>query len=273
MRNLLQRSATGGLFVVLVYGSLFAGSVTFLIFYLALLLTGLLEFYSHLENEGLHIQKFAGLAASVILFFFLFGYASGIISVKWLPVLIVLPPVMMIMELYRKNEKPFASLAGTLYGIIYISVPFSLLNLLVFPDNSNNNHYEPGILAGLLILIMLYDTVAFLVGVTIGRHRIFASVSPKKSWEGTIGGALVVLTASFYMNMIFPLPGKIHWLVTGIIVVVFGLYGDLVESLFKRSLGIKDSGKLLPGHGGVLDRTDAWFLVIPVVWVYFNFIF
>lgn len=273
MRNLLQRSATGGLFVILVYGSLFAGSATFLIFYLALLIMGLLEFYRHLENEGLHIQKFTGLSASVLLFLFLFGYASGIISVKWLAILIIFPPVMMIRELYRKNEKPFTDLAATCFGIIYISVPVSLMNLLVFPGNSYNHQYEPGILAGILILIMLNDTFAFLVGVTLGRHRLFASVSPKKSWEGTAGGALIVLIASFFMNMLFPLPGEIHWLVTGMIVVVFGVYGDLVESLFKRSLGIKDSGKLLPGHGGVLDRADAWFFVIPVVWVYFNFIF
>ncbi len=271
MKNLFQRSVTGALFVILVYGTLFAGSITFLVFYLALSILSLLEFYKHKENEGFRVQKFTALFASIILFVFLHGYASGSLPLRWLSLLMLFPPVMMIKELYRQDKKCFDNLAVTFYGIIYIAVPFSLLNFLVFPGAPHST-YTPAVLAGVLILIMVNDTAAYLIGVPLGRHRLFKSVSPKKSWEGTIGGGIVVIFAALFMNPVFPLLGRAEWLGTAIIVVVFGVYGDLVESLFKRKLGIKDTGKILPGHGGVLDRVDAWLFVIPVIWVYFNFI-
>lgn len=183
------------------------------------------------------------------------------------------PPFIMIRELYRKDERAFDNLAATFYGILYIAIPISILNLIVFFGDTVNIRYEPQIVIGIFILIMINDTVAFLAGVTFGRKRLFESVSPKKSWEGTVAGGVVVMASSFFMSRIFPLLDTNNWLVVGVIVLVFGVYGDLVESLFKRRLGIKDSGKLLPGHGGILDRVDSWFFVIPVVWVYFNFIF
>jgi phosphatidate cytidylyltransferase len=271
LKNLFQRSVTGALFVILVYGTLFAGSITFLVFFLALSILSLLEFYSHKEKEGFRVQKVTAIFASIILFVLLHGYSSGNIPLRWLSLLTLFPPVMMIRELYRQNEKCFDNLAVTFLGIIYIAVPFSLLNFLVFPDVAHHT-YTPDLLAGVFILIMVNDTAAYLIGVPLGRHRLFKSVSPKKSWEGTIGGGVVVIFAAFFMNLIFPLLGRAEWLGTGVIVAVFGVYGDLVESLFKRRLGIKDTGKILPGHGGILDRVDAWLFVIPVIWVYSNFI-
>ncbi len=273
MKNLLQRIVTGGFFGIIIYGSLFAGTVTFFIVYLSIMVLALHEFYSHKSSAGLRVQKYTGLLASALLFAGVYGYASGHISLKWLSLLLLIPPLMMIRELYRKDEKTFDSLAATFYGIIYIAVPLSLLSLLVYPDGSAGGLYEPGLLAGVFILIMLNDSVAFLVGVPFGRRRLFKSVSPKKSWEGTVGGGLSVIIAAFFINRLFPVLGTTEWIVVAFITVVFGIYGDLVESLLKRRLGIKDSGKLLPGHGGVLDRLDAWFFVIPVVWVYLNFIF
>jgi phosphatidate cytidylyltransferase len=157
--------------------------------------------------------------------------------------------------------------------MVYVSVPLILLNFLVFPDNTAESGYYPGLLAGVFILIMINDTAAYLVGVPFGRHRLFKRVSPKKSWEGFAGGAVFVVTASLVMNRIFPVPDVTGWFLIGLIVSVFGVYGDLVESLFKRSLDIKDSGSILPGHGGVLDRIDAWLFVIPLVWILINFIY
>jgi phosphatidate cytidylyltransferase len=270
LKNFFKRTVTGGIFVILVYGTLFAGSSTFFAFYIALLVITLLEFYGHKENEGLRVQKYAALAASVVLFAFLHGYASGRIPLKWLSLLILFPPLMMIRELYKQDARAFDNLAATFYGIIYISVPFSLLNFLVFPAGTG---YYPGLLGGILILLMINDTGAFLIGVPFGRKRLFESVSPKKSWEGTAGGGVLVIAAAFFMNRLFPLLGTAEWLCAGVIVVVSGIYGDLVESQLKRQLGIKDSGNLLPGHGGMLDRVDAWLFAVPVVWVYFNFIF
>ena len=257
----------------MVFGALLWSSISFFVFYLVLLVLALLEFYRHKENEGIRIQKYAALCASIILFSLLFGYASGNISPKWLSLLLLFPPFMMIRELYRKDERSFDNLAATFYGIIYTVVPISLLNLIVFPGDISGSPYNPGIVIGIFILIMINDTVAYLVGVPFGNNRLFKSVSPKKSWEGTLGGGAAVIAAALFMTRLFPLLDRTNWLVVGVIVIVFGVYGDLVESLFKRRLGIKDSGKLLPGHGGVLDRIDAWLFVIPASWVYFNFIF
>ncbi len=254
-------------------GSLFAGSIAFFVFYLLLLVIALLEFYRLLEDNGLIVHKFTALFASILLFVLLFGYSSGQISSRWLGLMILFPPFMMITELYRKKGNPFNNLSGTFFGIIYVALPLCLLSIIVFPGEVVNNHFYPGILAGIFILIMVNDTAAFLIGVPFGRHRLFKRVSPKKSWEGTIGGGIVVLIAAFFMSELFPLPERAHWLVLGFLVLVFGTYGDLAESQFKRGLGIKDSGKILPGHGGVLDRIDAWFFVIPAVLVYLNFIF
>ncbi len=272
MSNFLQRTFTGGLFGVLVYGSLFAGSFAFFVFYVALLILSLLEFYKLTGNKGVHVQKYFAVFASVVMFIILFGYSSGYFPLRWMSLMIVFPVAMMIFELYRKKEKPFDNLVWTFYGIVYIALPLSLLNLLVFPGESAAYRYSPGIVAGVFILIMVSDTVAYLIGVPLGRTRLFERVSPNKSWEGTVGGTLVVLAAAWFMTRLFPVLGINEWLGIAVIVAVFGVYGDLVESQFKRELGIKDSGSLLPGHGGVLDRIDAWFFVIPAVWVFLNFI-
>jgi len=117
---------------------------------------------------------------------------------------------------------------------------------------------------------MMYDTVAYLTGVPMGRHRLFERISPKKSWEGTIAGGITVIIGALLINRLFPVLDRTFWVVIALIVMVFGTFGDLTESLLKRSLGVKDSGKLLPGHGGVLDRLDAWFFVIPVALVYLS---
>lgn len=268
MSKMFQRVVTGAVFGILVFGSLFAGSIAFLIFYITLLILAFLEFYRLTGNDRNEVQKYSAVAVSVILFIMLFGYSSGHIPIKWLAAVILFPPVMMITELYRKKEKPFANLAWTFYGIIYVAVPFSLMSQLVYPEKTGCYCYDPGILAGLFIMIMLNDTVAYLVGVSLGRHRLFKSVSPKKSWEGFIGGVLAVMTLSVFMNELFPVLDVVQWIVIALIVVVFGTLGDLAESLLKRGLGIKDSGSLLPGHGGVLDRIDAWLFVVPAVWVY-----
>ncbi len=271
MKNLFQRTVTGGLFGIMVYGTLFAGKLTFFIFYLVLMVFALLEFYSHKDNTGLRVQKFVSLAASVMLFAFAFGYASGALSPKWFSLLLLFPPFMMIRELYRRDENSFAGLAAAFYGVIYIAVPLSLMNFLVFPGRIYDGYY-PGLLAGILILIMVNDTAGYLVGVPFGRNRLFESISPKKSWEGTVGGVVCVIVAGFFMNHLFPLLSRIDWIMVAAAAAVFGIYGDLAESQLKRRLGIKDSGRLLPGHGGILDRIDAWLFVIPAVWVYINFI-
>jgi phosphatidate cytidylyltransferase len=270
--NFLKRALTGGLFGTLVFGTIFIGATAFLIFYLIIMIIALLEFYRLAGNNGLKIQKYTAIIFSIAIFFLFHGYSAGHIPVQQLSLIFLFPLVFMIKELYRKSERPFDNLVWTLFGHIYIVLPLSMLNFLVFPGEIAGYKYNPYLLAGILVLIMVNDTAAYLVGVPLGRHRLFKKVSPKKSWEGTIGGALAVLAAALFINRFVPLLETMNWLIIGSIVLVSGVYGDLVESLYKRGQGVKDSGSLLPGHGGILDRIDAWLFVIPAVWVYLNFI-
>lgn len=273
MKNIVQRTITGGLFGILVFGSLFAGSIWFFSFYLILLVLALFEFFRLLEETGIAAQKYTAIIVSVLLFTLFFGYSSGFASPELLFLILLIPPLIMIFGLYRQDGGSFGSILWTFLGIIYVALPLSLLSLLVFPFWKSGYLYEPGVAAGVFIMIMLNDTVAYLVGVPLGRHRLFERVSPKKSWEGTIGGGIAVLAGSLFMSDLFPVLERINWIALAAIVVVFGTYGDLVESLLKRVAGIKDSGTLLPGHGGILDRVDAWFFVVPAVLVYLSLTF
>ena len=127
---------------------------------------------------------------------------------------------------------------------------------------------RPGSCWGIFVLIWINDITAYLVGITIGRHRLFERISPKKSWEGTLGGTLFTLTAAVWMDNLTHALSQRHWLVLAVIVSVFGVLGDLFESMFKRKADLKDSGKIIPGHGGILDRLDSMLFVAPVAFAY-----
>jgi phosphatidate cytidylyltransferase len=154
-------------------------------------------------------------------------------------------------------------------GIIYIAVPITLLHEVAYfsPYKFDEYyHYEP--LMAYFFVLWANDTGAYLVGSKIGKHKLFPRISPKKAWEGTLGGAVLALVVSYLNSLFFPLYAWWLWMSMGAIIVLFGSWGDLVESLFKRSLNIKDSGKLLPGHGGVLDRFDGIFISAPMVYFF-----
>jgi phosphatidate cytidylyltransferase len=175
-------------------------------------------------------------------------------------------------ELYRNKtlEMPFRNIAYTTIGVIYISVPFALLNFFVYPKELGYT-YEPNILLSLLFFIWASDSGAYLIGSKFGKHRLFERISPKKSWEGFFGGlgaAILVaaILAQFWEQYsFFPLA------IIAAITVIAGTFGDLIESMLKRSLGVKDSGNFMPGHGGLLDRFDSILIAIPMV--YFILVF
>jgi phosphatidate cytidylyltransferase len=180
--------------------------------------------------------------------------------------------LMFIAELYRKTDNPGANLAFTLLGFFYIAIPMGLSGYLVYPGFNGSKGFYPWILFGVTLTIWIFDSGAYIVGTSRGKHRLFERISPKKSWEGVIGGGVAALLAGTLNGWLFPVLELKSWLVISMIVIIFGTFGDLVESMLKRSLHLKDSGSFLPGHGGFLDRFDSYLFVVPVVafWLLFS---
>ena len=177
---------------------------------------------------------------------------------------------LMITELYLKKENPIGNWAYAMLSQLYVALPFALLNVLAFQNSPETSSvtYNPILPLSIFVFIWLSDTGAYCVGSLIGKHRLFERISPKKSWEGSIGGAVFSIASSFVFARFFPFMSMWQWAGLAVIVVIFGTWGDLTESLMKRQLGIKDSGNILPGHGGMLDRFDSALMAIPAAVVY-----
>jgi phosphatidate cytidylyltransferase len=167
-------------------------------------------------------------------------------------------------ELFMASEKPFVNLAFLMLGVFYIGIPFGLLNFVAI----HQGVYLPNIVMGLLLLIWANDSGAYIVGSRLGKHLLLPRISPKKTWEGTLGGLLFTLVTAFILHLYFLELRLVDWLVLAGIIAVFGSIGDLVESMLKRSLSVKDSGKILPGHGGMLDRFDGLIFSLPYATAY-----
>lgn len=174
--------------------------------------------------------------------------------------------LLLIIELFLKAEFPFNNIALIVFSLFYLALPFSLLTQ--FATSSIYKIFTPNIVAGMLFLTWANDSFAYLIGSKIGKNPFFLRISPKKTWEGTIGGAVCCMLTAGIIAQFFTQLSLWDWLVVGAIVAVFGTIGDLVESLLKRSVGVKDSGSFMPGHGGFLDRFDAFIFCIPFVYAY-----
>jgi len=170
-------------------------------------------------------------------------------------------------ELFRKKKYPFVNIGISVSGIVYIVLPLVLINLMSI-DSSTKENGQLFPLLGVFIMIWTSDTFAFLVGRKLGKTKLFERISPKKSWEGFFGGLVFTVIAGLIMAHFLTDQPYAEYAILGILVAVFGTIGDLIESMLKRSLHLKDSGKILPGHGGLLDRLDSVLVVIPIIYVY-----
>ena len=275
-KNLIVRTITGVLFIaIMVSGFLRPQAMVFLFS----LITGLTIWeYCSLVNElkTVTVNRFIATVAGVYFFLAVAGINSGYIQTNGVFVPYLLTIVyLFVSELYTRNENAIHDWAYTMLSQMYIALPFSMVNVLAFrqaPDGDIHYYY----LLPLSVFIFLWtnDTGAYCSGSLLGKHKLFPRISPAKSWEGSIGGALFVLIAAAVVGYLESqsnaLSGLtiVQWLGLGLVVTVFGTWGDLVESLFKRTLGIKDSGNILPGHGGMLDRFDSSLMAIPASVVY-----
>jgi phosphatidate cytidylyltransferase len=260
---LAQRAITafaGGLIVVL--GSIYSDWTYFLIF-AGILAFSQMEFYKLSGLDGMLPLKSFGTFLGLMIFVLTFMIEKERLSHEYLYLIFPLVSLTFFIKLYKKTDKkPFTGVAFTYLGIFYVAVPFSLLNLAVFSVDAMY-HYE--ILIGCLLILWASDTGAYFAGTKFGKTKLFERISPKKSWEGFLGGAFSAILISFILARYFTVLEDWKWLVIAGIIIIAGTYGDLVESLFKRSIEIKDSGKGLPGHGGFMDRFDGLLLSAPFI--------
>jgi phosphatidate cytidylyltransferase len=267
LNNFLTRTLTGTVYVTLIVASILIHPLFFYIVFAGFAIAGLIEFYNITNSDKIKPHFFTGLFFTVVMFVFSANSAFNAISLEYLLILIPLSFSIFIFELFRNKQNPLQNIATTLLGLFYIALP---LSLLVFIPNISleNGVFKKGLLLGFFILIWTNDTFAYLIGVKFGKNKLFERVSPKKSWEGSFGGFLFSIIVAYILSLFFIDLNTMEWIGMAIIIVVFGSIGDLIESLFKRSLNIKDSGNILPGHGGILDRLDAVLIAAPFVFFY-----
>lgn len=268
MSEFLKRTTSGLLFVIVLVGAIYIGHITFFILFLAITAATMFEFYHLGLKAKLRPQSLLGVFIGMAFFIWSYLYSSGRIEQLTLYGFVPLLVSIFVVELYRHQQKPMQNIAFTLLGIFYIALPFSLMNFIAIKGSSYSMDYKPNILLGILFLVWANDTGAYVVGMSIGKHKMIPRISPKKSWEGFIGGIATTLLVAWVIAMFFDEVSLKHWLAIGLITTLMAVLGDLVESMFKRSIGVKDSGKFLPGHGGLLDRFDALIMVFPMVYVY-----
>ena len=268
VNNLIIRSLTGTVFVVAIIGSVLLGRVVFSALFFVFNVFTLIEYFKLLnskpENDS---QRLIGVTGGSILYVLVSLVSVGLVDKKWLILILLIPVFITIIQLYINKPNPVDGISKTIFGIVYISVPFSILNFFYNPAFISGD-VHPNVLLGFFLILWTSDSFAYLTGVTIGKHKLFERISPKKTWEGTIGGFAFGMAVSWIMSLYFLEYNLVNWLVIGFLTVFFGAFGDLAESMLKRSMNVKDSGKMLPGHGGFLDRFDASLLAAPVVFIY-----
>jgi phosphatidate cytidylyltransferase len=220
------------------------------------------EFYALTLLDGLLPQKAFGTISGMVIFCLSFFIERGDISYRYYFLIFPLVSCVYMIKLYKKFErKPFTNISYTFLGIFYVAVPFALLNIAAF----ENGHYNFEIIWGCLFILWATDTGAYFAGTFFGKRKLFERISPKKSWEGALGGAALAMAFAYGLSLFFHSLAFWQWMCIGVIIVVGGIFGDLVESLLKRSIEIKDSGDALPGHGGFLDRFDGLLISAPFI--------
>lgn len=269
--NLTQRIITGLLGSAGIIAAICYGPWTYLLVFFIICVSSLWEFYKLAGMDGMAPQKTFGTFCGLLVFLLSFFIEMEMISYRYYFLIFPLVSFVYMIKLYKKFErKPFTNIAFTFLGIFYIAVPFSLLNVAVF----ENGCYNYQIMFGCLFILWASDTGAYFAGTFFGKRKLFERISPKKSWEGFFGGAALATLFAVGLPYFFRSLGQSSiisprgWVIIGVIIIIGGTFGDLIESLLKRSVEIKDSGNAIPGHGGFLDRFDGLFISTPFIVAY-----
>lgn len=269
--NLTLRLITGILGAAAIIASVSYSEWTYFAVFFIICLFTLLEFYNVVGLDGLAPQKAYGTACGVLIFSLSFliegriAIGGKVLSPEYYILVFPLISCIYMIKLYKKFErKPFTNIAFTFLGIFYVAMPFVLLNVIAF----EGGRYNYQVILGSLLILWASDTGAYFAGTHFGRRKLFERISPKKSWEGFIGGAVLALVFAFGSSYFMHSLSFQQWMIVGLIIIVGGTFGDLIESLLKRSIEIKDSGDALPGHGGFLDRFDGLLISAPFIAAY-----
>lgn len=277
MQGLLTRVITAIFFVMAMLGGIYGGQYPFIILFAIITALCLWEFLSitlQKDQKRDRIRKVIGLIFGLTPFIMVsmlkLGFFSSPEKFVLYTSLLCFPIIFLcfIYELFTASKKPFSNVAFIILGMVYIGTPFALVDFIAF----DREQFLANTVFGLLLLTWINDTAAYLVGSQIGKTKLFPRISPKKTWEGSIGGGIFTIILAGILGYIFEEQSVFVWLGLGGIVVIFGSIGDLIESMLKRSFEVKDSGTLLPGHGGFLDRFDAFIFLIPfasafLIWI------
>jgi phosphatidate cytidylyltransferase len=267
VQNLYTRTITGIIFTACIVGSLLWHPIAFSVVIYILMIIGLKEFY-HLSNlHNIHPHQFSGYLVASVIFILSALNALGFVSPWAMTGLVPLVFIFFLAEMFRDRPNSINNLAFSIFPIAYITIPLSMLIYLQSPLVTEENVHWHYLLAYFIIL-WSHDTFAYLTGIALGKHKLFEKVSPKKTWEGSIGGVVFGLAAAYVLSLFFTELELWQWLLAAIIISVTGTLGDLSESLLKRSFHVKDSGTTFPGHGGVLDRFDAVLFSAPSLLCY-----
>lgn len=264
MNNFTKRILTAIVFVTVLLGCTFWSQLSFSILFFVITILGVWEFYTLTEKEGSKPQKIVGTIIGALLFASSALVCMSFLDPRFLVINIPIIFIVFIIELYLKAADPFRNIAFTLLGILYVALPFSLLNYIA----TTNQNYNYQLLFGFFFILWSNDSGAYLVGSSIGKHKLFLRVSPGKTWEGSFGGAVASYGVAYLISGWYTCISRTDWMVIATILIVIGSLGDLVKSIFKRSINVKDSGTILPGHGGILDRFDSLIMSAPFVFTY-----
>jgi phosphatidate cytidylyltransferase len=277
MKNLLKRICSGIIYIAIIVSAILLldnSPVMFLLVFSLLIVLGIGEMVTMAKDDATQswlvtvIDMLGGVGLFVAFYLHYEGESMQSRALWLLPIASYLL-LRTIVQLYRPQQNAVHSLERSFFSLGYIALPLAMLNCIM-------SITAPRLLLGVFMFIWIYDTGAYCVGMLLGRHRLFERISPKKSWEGVIGGIVFCVAGAYathyWFDEFFQVPDLTTWVGLSVVVAVFSTFGDLVESLIKRTVGVKDSGNIMPGHGGILDRIDSLLLVVPAVLIYLQLI-
>lgn len=265
-----KRAVTGLFFVALMLCSFFLGERLFVLFYAALSTACLVEFYRLFARTLSKPIRLVGIGSGLAIILLFGTFLLGLTPATTMWMLILFPMLVFLVQLFEPEvSAPFLRVGKLVLGWVYVILPFCcFLGLGIWPQAEGKAEYHFVLPLGVIVLIWANDTGAYLLGRAFGKHKLFERISPGKTWEGFVGGLISSMLLSLFLHRQFGVLNMEEWLGVAALVSLSGTLGDLVESMLKRSLGIKDSGNILPGHGGFLDRFDSLLFAAPSVFVF-----